>query len=63
MGLADFIKVYKFLGGMRYPATKQELVDRARSNLADDEALSSLRGMPEREYSDLDEVSKAFADD
>jgi len=63
MGLADFIKVYKFLGGMRYPATKQELVDRARSNLADDEALSSLRGMPEREYSDLDEVSKAFAED
>jgi hypothetical protein len=63
MGLADFIKVYKFLGGTRYPATKQQLVDQAQSNLADDDALSSLRGMPEREYSDLDEVSKVFAAD
>jgi Protein of unknown function (DUF2795) len=63
MGLADFIKVYRFLGGMRYPATKQQLVDQARSNKADDEALSSLRGMPEREYNGLDEVSKVFAED
>lgn len=63
MGLAHFIKVYKFLGGMRYPATKQQLVDQARSNQADDEALSSLRGMPEREYSGPDEVSKVIAED
>jgi len=27
MGLADFIKVYRFLRGIRYPATKQQLVD------------------------------------
>jgi hypothetical protein len=63
MGLADFIKVYKFLSGIRYPATKQQLVDQARSNRADDEALSSLRGMPEREYSGPDEVSKVIAED
>jgi hypothetical protein len=63
MGLAHFIKVYKFLSGMRYPATKQQLVDQARSNQADDEALSSLRSMPEREYSDLDEISKVIAED
>ena len=46
MGLADFIKVYRFLRGIRYPATKQQLVDLARSNQADEEALSSLREMP-----------------
>jgi Protein of unknown function (DUF2795) len=63
MGLADFIKVYKFLGGLRYPATKQQLLDQARSNQADDEALSSLQDIPEREYSDPDEVSKIFAED
>lgn len=63
MGLADFIKVYKFLGGIRYPATKQQLVDQARSNQADDEAMSSLRDMPEREYSGPDEVSKVIAED
>ena len=43
MGLADFVKVYKFLRGTRYPATKQQLMDQARSNQADEEALASLR--------------------
>ena len=63
MGLADFVKVYKFLRGTCYPATKQQLMDQARSNQADEEALASLRGMPEREYSGLDEVSRVIAGD
>ena len=62
MGLADFIKVYRFLRGIRYPATKQQLVDQARSNQADEEALSSLREMPEGEYSSPDEVSRVIAE-
>ena len=33
MGLADFIKVYRFLRGIRYPATKQQLMDQARGKL------------------------------
>jgi Protein of unknown function (DUF2795) len=63
MGLADFIKVYRFLRGIRYPATKQQLVAQARSNQADQDALDSLRGMPEREYSGPDEVSRVIAGD
>jgi hypothetical protein len=63
VGLADFVKVYKFLRGTRYPATKQQLMDQARSNQADEEALASLRGLPEREYSGLDEVSRVIAGD
>ena len=51
------------LRGIRYPATKQQLVDQARSNRADEEALDSLRCMPEREYSGLDEVSRVIAGD
>src|SRR5690242_20733426 len=62
MGLADFIKVYRFLRGIRYPATKQQLMDQALSNQADEEALSSLRKMPEGEYSGLDEVSRVIAE-
>ena len=61
MGLADFIKVYRFLRGIRYPATKQQLMDQARSNHADEEALSSLREMPEGEYSGPDDVSRIIA--
>jgi hypothetical protein len=63
MGLATFIRVYRFLSGIRYPATRQQLVDQARSNHADEEALNSLRDMPEREYSGPDEVSRVFAED
>src|SRR2546429_9203618 len=61
MGLADFIKGYRFLRGIRYPATKQQLIHQARSNQADEEALSSLREMPEGEYSGPDEVSRVIA--
>ncbi len=63
MALADFIKVHKFLGGVRYPATKQQLIDRARGNQADDEALGTLSGIPEREYRSPDDVSRAIGDD
>ena len=63
MGLADFIKVYRFLRGIRYPATKQQLIRQASSNQADEEALDSLRSIPEREYSGLDEVSRVIAGD
>jgi hypothetical protein len=63
MGLAEFVKVCKFLRGTRYPATKQQLMDQARSNQADEEALASLRGMPEGKYSGLDEVSRVIAGD
>ncbi len=34
MALADFIKVQKFLGGISYPATRQQLVEHARGNHA-----------------------------
>jgi Protein of unknown function (DUF2795) len=61
MALADFIKVQKFLGGIHYPATKQQLIDHARGNRADNDALDTLKEIPEQEYSGPDEVSKAVA--
>ena len=63
MGLADFIKVYRFLRGIRYPATKQQLMDCARGNQADDKALRALGDLPDREYSGPDEISKVVAGD
>jgi hypothetical protein len=61
MALADFIRVHRYLRGIRYPATKQQLIDHARANHADDDALVALNGMPEREYSGPDAVSRAVA--
>jgi hypothetical protein len=61
MKLADFVRVQKFLGGIQYPATKRQLIDYARGNQADDDALATLQDIPEREYSCPDEVSQAAA--
>ena len=59
MRLADFVRVHKFLGGIQYPATKRQLIDYARDNQADDDALATLREIPEREYNGPDEISQA----
>jgi hypothetical protein len=55
--------VHRFLHGITYPATKQQLVDQARYNQANEEALNALRAMPDREYSGPDEISRAVAKD
>jgi hypothetical protein len=41
--------------------SKQQLIDQACANYADDEALAALNGMPEREYSSPDEISQGVA--
>jgi hypothetical protein len=61
MRLADFVRVQKFLDGIKYPATKRQLIDHAREHQADDDALATLQDIPEREYSGPDEVSQAAA--
>jgi uncharacterized protein DUF2795 len=63
MALADFIKMQKYLGGINYPATKQQLIEHARSNHADQEVLNALLEFPDGEYSGPDQVSKAVAED
>lgn len=56
MAQADFIAVQKALGGISYPATKEQLVKHAREHGADKDALDAL---PDREYDGPNEVSKA----
>jgi hypothetical protein len=61
MAQAEFIKVQKFLGGTSYPATKEQLVEHARSSKADQDVLDALLGIPDQEYDGPNEVSKAVA--
>jgi hypothetical protein len=63
MALADFIKMQKYLGDISYPATRQQLIEHARSNHADEEVLSALQELPDREYSGPDQISNAVAED
>jgi len=43
-------RVQKFLAGLRYPAGKHEVLERARSRGADAQLLSVLMLLPERDY-------------
>ena len=43
-------RVQKYLGGLRYPAAKPQILERARERGADEETLRALGGLPEREY-------------
>ncbi|MEG8275011.1 DUF2795 domain-containing protein [Streptomyces sp. AHA2] len=49
----------KALKGMDYPTDKQHLVERARSNNADDKVVSTLDGLKEDRFDGPNEVQKA----
>ncbi|CAM5243906.1 DUF2795 domain-containing protein [Streptomyces coeruleorubidus] len=49
----------KALKGMDYPTDKQHLVERARSNHADDKVVSTLDGLKEDRFDGPNEVQKA----
>jgi hypothetical protein len=61
MAQAEFIKVQKSLGGISYPATRDQLIEHARGNKADSDVLDALQSIPDREYDGPNEVSKAVS--
>lgn len=60
MAKVNPIQVQKFLGGMDYPASKQEIVDHAKSKGADQNVMDVLEQMPEDDYQTPADVSKAI---
>ncbi len=52
------IQVQKALGGMDYPARKDEILDHARQQGADEEVISALEQIPDREYDGPSGVQK-----
>jgi hypothetical protein len=61
MAQAEFIEVQKALGGISYPATKDQLVKHAQSKNASKNIIDALQNIPDREYDGPNEVSKAVA--
>ena len=61
MAQAEFIEVQKALGGISYPATRDQLVDHAKGKSASKDILDALQNIPDREYDGPNEVSKAVA--
>jgi hypothetical protein len=55
-------KVAQSLDGAAYPAGHDDLVQRARRNGVEADVLTVLENMPQREYGDLTDVMRAYAD-
>jgi Protein of unknown function (DUF2795) len=56
------IDIQKALSGMDYPASKDQIVQHAEQNGADEEILDALRGIDDREYEGPSGVSSAVFD-
>jgi Protein of unknown function (DUF2795) len=48
--------VYNFLKGMKYPATKNELVQQIKKNNADTNVINAMESLPEKEYESQKDV-------
>ncbi|NCC22489.1 MAG: DUF2795 domain-containing protein [Alphaproteobacteria bacterium] len=44
------------LKGMNFPAGKNDLLEKARDNGADDEVINGILGIPDREYNSMADV-------
>jgi hypothetical protein len=53
------IDIQKALSGMDYPASKDQIVQHAEQNGADDDVLEALRGIEDREYDGPSGVSSS----
>ncbi len=53
------IDVQKALSGATYPTSKQDLIECAKKNGADDEIVESLNRLPDDEITGPDQVQKA----
>jgi hypothetical protein len=60
MAKVNPIQVQKFLGGMNYPAKKDEIVDHAKSKGADENITDTLRQLPDEDFETPADVSKAI---
>jgi len=56
------IQVQKYLGGIDYPASKEDIVRSAEGSDAPDDVLEALRSIPDGEYDAPTAVSSAVSD-
>ena len=60
MAHANPIQIQKYLKGVDYPATREELIENARSLGADESICASLEQLPDEDFQTPAEVSQAF---
>ena len=60
MAEANPIQVQKYLSGMDYPADRDEIIDHAKDQGADNDIVQILQQLPEQDYKTAADVSKAI---
>lgn len=60
MAKVNPIQVQKFLSGIDYPAKKQDLVDKAQQEGADQGVVDTLQQMPGDSFNSPNDVSEAI---
>ncbi|GAA3292589.1 DUF2795 domain-containing protein [Arthrobacter citreus] len=56
------IDIQKALGGLDYPASKDDIVQKAQGAKADSSVLDALGNLPERQYDAPTDISKEIFD-
>lgn len=60
MGGQSPSNVSHHLKGVDFPANKQDLIDQARDNGAEDDVLEMIEKMPDDDYENMADVMKAY---
>jgi len=55
------IQLQKYLSGIDYPAKKQDLIQRAEQQGADDNVLQTLKSLKREDFNSPSDVSEALA--
>jgi hypothetical protein len=55
------IEMQKYLGGLNYPAARDDIVEHAREKGANKDVLEHLQALPDRQYDGPNAVSKEFS--
>ena len=62
MAKVNPIQLQKYLKGVDYPASKEDLINHAQQQGADENALSALEQLPDEQYETPTDVSKAIGE-
>lgn len=62
MAKVNPIQLQKHLKGVDYPASKEQLIQHAQKQGADDNAISVLNQLPDEEYESPTDVSEAVGE-
>ena len=62
MAKVNPIQLQKHLKGVDYPASKEQLIEHAQKQGADENAISVLQQLPDEEYESPTDVSEAVGE-